>query len=102
MPGEIPTEKFAARGNEPFWSVEVDGTVLVWKTPENQEGKILPATRSAHAGGVEFSGKDDDKDFTLDINDKPCHDSMSGQAFEFTATWTYAGESHQGCAERGK
>ena len=99
---EIPTEKFVARGNEPFWAVEVDGTVLVLKTPENQEGKVLPAIRAARADGVEFSGKDDDKDFVLDINGKPCQDSMSGKAFEFTATWTYAGQSNKGCAERGK
>lgn len=93
--------RFVAHGNEPFWAVEVDGTTLTWKTPEMPEGRKLVAERSAHAQGVNFTGKDGDKDFTLDIIGKQCSDGMSDETFEFTASWNYGGNTMTGCARRG-
>lgn len=99
-PGEAPLIRFVAHGNEPFWSVEVDGTKLTWKTPEMPEGRQLVAKRSADAGGVSFTGKDGNKDFTLDITAGQCSDGMSDETFEFTARWDYDGETMTGCARR--
>jgi len=99
--GEKPIASFVAHGNEPFWSVEVDGTTLAWKTPEMQAGRTLMAERSTDANGVKFTGKDGDKDFTLDIGSKPCSDGMSDKTFEFTASWKYDGSTMSGCAKRG-
>lgn len=94
--------QFHARGNEPFWSVTVDGTALTWTTPEMQPGKLLVAERSADADdGIQLTGSDGGKAFTLDIQRTPCQDSMSGQVFEFTATFTYDGEAMTGCAGSG-
>jgi uncharacterized membrane protein len=98
--GETPVTRFVAHGNEPFWSVDVEGTALTWKTPERQAGKALVAARSAQGSGVVFTGKDGDKDFSLDITDGPCSDGMSDQTFEFTARWNYDGETMAGCAKR--
>ena len=99
--GEGPITRFVAHGNEPFWSVEVDGTTLTWKTPEMQAGRTLVAERSADADGVKLTGKDGDKDFILDIGSKPCSDGMSDETFEFTASWKYDGSTMSGCAKRG-
>jgi uncharacterized membrane protein len=94
--------QFHARGNEPFWSVTVDGTALTWTTPEMQPGKLLVAERSADADdGIQLTGSDGGKAFTLDIQRTPCQDSMSGERFEFTATFTYDGEKMTGCAGSG-
>lgn len=93
--------QFHARGNEPFWSVKVDGTALTWTTPEMQPGKPLVAERSIDAKDVSFTGHDGDVVFILDISHTPCQDSMSGERFEFTATFTYDGEKMTGCAGSG-
>ena len=96
-----PIATFTARGNEPFWSVQVEGNSLTYTTPELQPGKLLQAQRRAHAKGVTFSGQDAGSGFTLDIQTVPCEDTMSGEPFEFTATFKYGDETVTGCARRG-
>src|SRR3546814_1530745 len=49
------------------------------------EGRTLKGERIAHVKGVAFSGEDDGRPFNLDITRTACTDSMSGEAFEFTA-----------------
>lgn len=92
---------FTARGNEPFWRVQVEGGTLNYSTPELQPGKALQAQRAARATGVAFSGLDAGQPFTLSITDVPCQDSMSGESFEFTATFQHGDQSMTGCARRG-
>ena len=101
MTHEAPEASFTAAGNEPFWSVKVDGSTLVYSTPELQPGKALAAQRQAQANGTRFTGKDGDSVFSLDIQRASCVDSMSGQAFEFTAAFEYGGERMTGCASSG-
>lgn len=96
-----PIATFTARGNEPFWSVQVEGSTLTYRTPELQPGKVLQSVRQDHAQGVHFTGKDGGKDFSLDISSVPCTDSMSGESFEFTAMFAHEGKSVTGCAKRG-
>ena len=91
-------ERFRAQGNEPFWAIDVEGDILHFVTPEMPEGRTLKGERIAHVKGVAFSGEDDGRPFNLDITRTACTDSMSGQAFEFTATWDYAGQRMHGCA----
>ena len=94
-----PIMKFKARGNEPFWIVEVNGNALIYATPEIQPGKAITAKRLAHAQGANYIGKDGKTKFALDIISKQCQDSMSGHTFEFTASFSYAGQNMHGCAE---
>lgn len=109
MPDTFPNEpespdfalpRLTARGNEPFWAIDIDGTVLLWKTPENPQGKALGSSRTMDAGGLVFTGEDDGQPFRLDLRAQPCQDSMSGASMEFTASWTHAGVSQTGCAQR--
>lgn len=97
----IAGDRFRARGNEPFWAIDVEGDVLHFVTPEMPEGRTLQGARIAHAKGVAFSGEDEGRPFNLDITRTACSDSMSGDAFEFTATWDYAGQRMHGCARAG-
>ncbi|RNF81851.1 COG3650 family protein [Montanilutibacter psychrotolerans] len=101
VPREAPQPSFTAAGNEPFWSVKVDGSTLTYSTPELQPGKVFAAQHQAQANGARFTGKDGDKVFTLDIQRASCVDSMSGKAFEFTATFDYGEEHMTGCASSG-
>ncbi len=91
-------DRFRARGNEPFWAIDVEDDVLHFVTPEMPEGRTLQGERIAHVQGVAFSGEDEGRPFNLDITHTACTDSMSGEAFEFTATWDYAGQRMHGCA----
>jgi uncharacterized membrane protein len=91
-------DRFRARGNEPFWAIDVEGDVLHFVTPEMPDGRTLKGARIAHARGVAFSGEDEGRPFNLDITRTACSDSMSGDAFEFTATWDYDGQRMHGCA----
>jgi len=90
-----------ARGNEPFWAIDVEGDVLHFVTPEMPEGRTLQGERIEHDKGMAFTGEDEGRPFSLDITRTACTDSMSGEAFEFSATWDYAGQRMQGCAYAG-
>lgn len=96
-----PITTFTARGNEPFWLVRVDGSALTYSTPDLQPGRVLQAQRTDDAGGVVFTGNDAGQAFTLHISERACQDSMSGEPFEFTATFQYGEQSMDGCARRG-
>ena len=100
--GEDPAgaARFRARGNEPFWAIDVEGDTLHYVTPDMPDGRTLRAQRMPHAKGVAFSGADEGRPFNLDLTRTACTDSMSGQAFEFTATWDYDGRRMEGCANR--
>ncbi|SFN34584.1 MULTISPECIES: hypothetical protein [unclassified Pseudomonas] len=101
-PSGEDARQFFARGNEPFWAIKTNGSTLIWLTPENPQGKPLRADQAVSADKVEYTGKDADKAFALLIVQAPCVDTMSGEAFNFTAVWTYAQQSHHGCAAGGE
>lgn len=89
---------FHARGNEPFWSVEVARDRLLYNTPDTQPGVELAATRTDTATDVEFRGVHGGKDFVLIITPGQCEDSMSGQAYDYTATFSDGERQLTGCA----
>jgi len=91
-------DRLVAHGNEPFWAIEVEGDRLLWKTPELPEGRALVAERRVHATGAGYTGTDGGKPFSLVILAEPCSDGMSDRTYDYTATWTYAGQAMHGCA----
>lgn len=93
--------QFIARGNEPFWTVKVNGSTLTLITPENLAGKQLNALQSVSTDSLKFTGQDQGHAFTLLIVPGTCTDSMSDEVFSYTSTWTYAGDSNTGCAASG-
>ena len=97
---DAPTQQFIARGNEPFWTIKVNGATLALITPDHLQGKPLHADQVISGQSTRYSGTDQGKAFTLVIEPKPCTDTMSGEGFSHTSRWTYAGETHLGCAVR--
>ena len=93
--------QFIARGNEPFWTVKVNGSTLTLITPENLAGKQFNALQSVSTDSLKFTGQDQGHAFTLLIVPGTCTDSMSDEVFSYTSTWTYAGDSNTGCAASG-
>ena len=92
------TAAFSARGNEPFWAVDVAGSTAIYKTPDNQRGRPIRVNRLNFAQGVEYVGVHAGRPFVLNIRATECQDSMSGQDFPFTARLTVSGSSNTGCA----
>lgn len=92
------TAAFSARGNEPFWAVDVAGNTAIYKTPSNQRGQAVRVSRISFAEGVEYIGVLGGRPFVVNIRAADCTDSMSGQRFPMSATLTVSGRSETGCA----
>ena len=97
-----PITRFKANGFSPAWTAEIDGNTLRFEVPDTAGPDSKPRSakvgRLAYAKGINFDGKDGDVPFTLDINGKTC--DRTGQAREFTATFSYGRHTYHGCADR--
>jgi uncharacterized membrane protein len=89
-------------GTEPFWSGEVSGETLTYKTPDDQEGAMVVVDRFAGRNGVSFSGDLDHMPFVLAVTPGKCSDGMSDRSYPFTATLQVRGQQRQGCAWTSK
>lgn len=90
-------QQFTARGNEPFWSVTIDGNRAVLKRAGMRDATI-PVQPINFAKGVEYSGTLGGRPFSLNIRAEPCEDSMSGASWPMTAVLGHSGKQHPGCA----
>jgi heat shock protein HslJ len=70
------TASYTARGNEPFWQLEIDGPRTRWITPN---------------GEVDGAGA------RLTTTSIACQDSMSGQIYPQTAEVLFGGTVYRGC-----
>lgn len=89
---------FIARGNEPFWRVDVAGGTAKYQTPDNQKGTNIAVSRIVYQQGVEYIGERGGASFSLNIRNVACTDSMSGEKFPMTAVLRHGSKRMQGCA----
>ena len=94
---DVPA-KFSALGTEPFWNARIDGTALVYTTPDDQSGQRASLTRTDKSGGAEFSGKLGRSAVHLEVTRQACSDGMSDRTYRFTAVLTIGSERREGCA----
>lgn len=97
-----PVLAWRAFGNEPFWSARVDGDMLVFSTPEDQDGKSMRGRRVPSLVGFVFLGEHDGQQFHLGIREGECSDGMSDNRYAYLSTFIYAGTTYTGCAEAAK
>lgn len=96
--GALPAP-FQARGNEPFWHVEVNHGQLTLRTPGNPEPDPVPShhqTLTDH--GHRFSATVDGLDLVLDVHREVCQDSMSGMPYPYRAELLLNQALARGCA----
>jgi len=99
----LPMNAWRAFGNEPFWSVRLEGDTLVFSTPEDQAGKTLRGRRVPSLVGVVYMGADEaGREFNLDIQPGQCSDGMSDNTYQHVSTFIYGGTTYRGCAEAAK
>jgi uncharacterized membrane protein len=93
----------AARGNEPFWSVEVTDAALLWKQPDEPKEISIAAPQTQDAeGAVSYAAVNDAHKIELLIEAQACQDDMSGEYFAYAARATLDGKKFAGCARVGK
>lgn len=98
----IPDNVVSARGNEPFWAVEVTQTGMVWKQPDEPKEIRLGELQAEDAEGtVGYRASDAQHKLELQIEAQACRDSMSGEYFAFAARAVLDGREVKGCARVG-
>ena len=98
----VPAYVVAARGNEPFWSVEVKDDKLIWRQPEDPKELVFDAIEGEDAEGtVGYTGSAQGHSIELFVEAQPCRDSMSGAYFAYSARATFDGKALKGCARIG-
>ena len=102
-PATAPAYHALARGNEPFWSVEIGSDQLLLRQASSPTPSkyALQETQDAE-GSVTYRGTSGDKALEITIMGSPCGDSMSGEYFAYTAELTLDGRSLRGCARIGE
>jgi heat shock protein HslJ len=95
---------FRARGNEPFWALEIGPAGLTYSAP-GEEPVVFPYAPARELGG-KLSWKTTlggSKPRTLDavLEKRPCQDTMSGERFPWTAEVHLDGRLLRGCAHDG-
>jgi uncharacterized membrane protein len=93
----------AARGNEPFWFVEVSEQRMIWRQPDDPKEIVFgPAQTQDAEGAVRYSGSSSEHQLELMVHAQVCRDSMSGEFFAYTSKAILDGKEFSGCARVGK
>jgi uncharacterized membrane protein len=90
-------EGISLLGTEPFWSMEIRGSSLVYSTPENPDGDRIAVTRFAGNGGIGITGIIADAPLQVAVTPGECSDAMSDRIYPFTATVSLGEETLLGC-----
>ena len=98
---------FRARGNEPFWNVDVARTGIVFRQPEDSIAFPYAAPGMSATGRVYRTATtpaapgDTVHHLTLTLERRPCADSMSGERMSWTAVAVLDARRLTGCAFEG-
>jgi uncharacterized membrane protein len=94
-----PAWRVLARGNEPFWAVEVSADKLLLRQPGQTDPLQYSQEKTGDAEGmVTYRGTSGEHSLELTIASAACSDSMSGEYFAYTAEVSLDGQQLRGCA----
>jgi uncharacterized membrane protein len=92
-----------ARGNEPFWAVEVGDAGIVWRQPSEPKEVSLGAPQTQDAeGAVRYHASGNGHELELLVDAQVCRDSMSGEFFAYSAHAVLDRKEFNGCARVGR
>ena len=93
---------FVARGNEPFWNLDISTNGMVFKEMGQPEIHFPAAQPDILEEGFLYESTTEVEGKTISLQAKivreDCKDSMSGERFAFTAEVTISGRQLNGCA----
>jgi uncharacterized membrane protein len=92
-----------ASGNEPFWSLRVDGSEAVLRTPDDLDGAVFRDVMWTRSGeGWVFrarrGGAAGVTHLTMELTEARCIDEMSGARYPMKAVVTREEDRVEGCA----
>jgi len=88
----------SARGNEPFWSVELGETSIVLTTPEGESRTGAPVLDTTFDdGAVLYVASGDKGEIAVKVLDRVCTDSMTGMPHPQTVRVWAGGQELAGC-----
>ena len=93
-----PPQRFTALGTEPFWSAQVDGARLTYRTPEDQRGQTITVSRTVTGSQVELRGTLGHAELVLTVRAGVCSDGMSDVVYPFTVLRLLGADQQRGCA----
>ena len=93
-----PTARYRFTGTEPFWGGTIDGSTILYRTPDDLAGKTITATVTKDDSATRYSGTLDGQPFILTLTPGTCSDGMSDTVYPLKAALTVHGEQRQGCA----
>jgi heat shock protein HslJ/uncharacterized lipoprotein YbaY len=94
--GAPPAATLRARGNEPFWSVEIDRTLRL-RTPDRSVEGPAPAARIVD-GVRRYDGTLDGRPISVVLRQQRCSDTMTGMPHPLSAEVQFDGRTYRGCA----
>ncbi|HET8815868.1 MAG TPA: META domain-containing protein [Pseudidiomarina sp.] len=95
--GTLPSV-FSARGNEPFWLVNIAGTELTLREPGTEQTTEVQARLLLEEEPMLTWLIETQAGLNLKLLAQYCQDSMSGQSYPYTAYLERDGEHVMGCA----
>jgi uncharacterized membrane protein len=92
---------FRLIGNEPFWSLEIDSTGMVFRTPEDSSGNRFPPSQPVMVGDtLRWNSVNQVSEVEAMVVPQPCSDTMSDRKWTHKAIVTIDRRRLEGCAER--
>lgn len=97
-PAAQPSARYRFTGTEPFWGGTIEGSTILYRTPDDQAGKTISATMTKEGAATRYSGMLDGQPFILALTPGTCSDGMSDTVYPISAALTVKGEERRGCA----
>ena len=89
---------FAARGNEPGWSIQKDDAGITFRTMDGRTVTVSPLPVPQKVDGADvYRATTAGRSFALSITDKVCTDTMSGMFYPASVTVEMGMEKFAGC-----
>ena len=95
---EPAAQRYRFTGTEPFWGGTIDGSTIVYRTPDDIDGEAIAATLSKVGSATRYSSTLDGQPFILTLTPGTCSDGMSDTVYPISAALSVQGEERRGCA----
>jgi heat shock protein HslJ len=91
-------ESLRARGNEPFWTLEIQGVEMTFRTPDGTDMTVTGWHREGDPSAVTYTATGPAPEIVATLRAGPCVDTMSGMPYPFEASVSVGSGTYRGCA----
>lgn len=97
----VPGPAFRLVGNEPFWAVHIDSTLIRYTTPDDTSGTRFPPVKPLQLGDtLRWTSSNPQTIIEAWVVPESCSDGMSDRTWPYRASVQVGDRKLQGCAER--